>query len=150
MLYRGGKAAVYRKMVTAFPDDNELAAIMGHEIAHAVLRHGAEQVSRAIMAAAIFGAVAAGMGEGKNSERNRMIVGLAALATQVGVALPHSWKMELEADHIGAIYMAKAGYDPRAAVKVWQRMRALSGKEKAGGFSEKWFSTHPIDEQRIG
>ena len=82
----------------------------------------------------------------EEGEYAQLAVALGGLAAQGFVALPHSGKMELEADHIGAIYMAKAGYDPRHAVKLWQKMASL----KEGGSSQPtWLSTHPSDDQRI-
>lgn len=143
----GGKVAIYRKMVDSFPSDEELAAVIGHEIAHAVLRHGAEQMSRAQMQNLLI--IGAGVAVGaatEDDETTQMAVGLASLATAGFVQLPHSRKMELEADHVGTIYMAKAGYDPRASVRLWQRMKTL---KEGGGQPPTFLSTHPSDDKRI-
>lgn len=141
----GGKVAVYRKMVDTLSDE-ELAAVMGHEIAHAILRHGAEQVSRAqAQNLAIVGLGVVLSTQTENQETAQLAITLGALAAQGFVALPHSRKMELEADHVGTVYMAKAGYDPRAAVRLWQKMASM----KEGGGQPTFLSTHPSDNQRI-
>ncbi|WP_417458634.1 M48 family metallopeptidase [Kordiimonas sp.] len=142
----GGKIAVYQKMVDSFTDDNELAAVMGHEIAHAILRHGAEQMSRAqAQNLAIVGVGAAVGATTKDGEMAQMAVTLGALAAQGFVQLPHSRAMELEADDIGTLYMARAGYDPRAAVRLWQKMKSM----KDGASQPAFLSTHPSDDKRI-
>lgn len=142
----GGKVAIYRKMLDNL-NDEQLAAVVGHEIAHAVLRHGAEQMSRAQaqnIAIAGLGVLVATQTE--DEKMTQLAVGLGALASQGFVSLPHSRQMELEADHIGTIYMARAGYDPRNAVSLWQKMATL----KEGGDSQPtFFSTHPSDDKRI-
>jgi len=142
----GGKVAVYRKMVDNLSDE-ELAAVLGHEIAHAVLRHGAEQVSRAQAQQLVIvglGTIVASQSE--NEKTSQLAVGIGSLAAQGFVALPHSRKMELEADHIGAIYMARAGYDPRHSVALWQKMSRL---KEGGGGMPTFLSTHPSDGKRI-
>lgn len=142
----GGKVAVYQKMIDNLTDE-ELAAVLGHEAAHAILRHGAEQVSRAQaqqIAIAGLGVLVASQTE--DQQTAQLAVGLGSLAAQGFVALPHSRSMELEADHIGAIYMARAGYDPRAAARLWRKMAKL----KEGGQQQPTFlSTHPSDGKRI-
>lgn len=141
----GGKVAVYRKMLDNL-NDEQLAAVLGHEVAHAVLRHGAEQMSRAqAQNMAIVGLGVLVSSQTEDQQTAQMAVGLGALAAQGFVALPHSRKMELEADHIGTIYMAKAGYDPRNAVTLWQKMAQL----KDGGGPPTFLSTHPSDDNRI-
>lgn len=141
----GGKVAVYRKMLDNL-NDEQLAAVLGHEVAHAVLRHGAEQMSRAqAQNMAIVGLGVLVSSQTEDQQTAQMAVGLGALAAQGFVALPHSRKMELEADHIGTIYMAKAGYDPRNAVTLWQKMAQL----KDGDGPPTFLSTHPSDDNRI-
>lgn len=142
----GGKVAIYRKMLDNL-NDNQLAAVMGHEVAHAVLRHGAEQMSRAqAQNLAIVGLGVLVSSQTEDQEMAQMAVGLGTLAAQGFVALPHSRNMELEADHIGTIYMAKAGYDPRHAVSLWQTMARL---KEGGGGPPTFLSTHPSDDKRI-
>ncbi|TNE62727.1 MAG: M48 family peptidase [Alphaproteobacteria bacterium] len=140
----GGKVAVYAKMVESF-DDSELAAVLGHEIAHAVLRHGAEQMSRAQVQNMILAGAGAAVAAGTDNETAQLAVGLGALAAQGFVALPHSRDMELEADDVGTVYMARAGFDPHAAVKLWQKMKTL----KDAGGQPTFLSTHPSDDNRI-
>jgi len=142
----GGKLAFYRPMVENFTD-GELAAVMGHEIAHAILRHGAEQVSRAqmqqlLVSAAVVGTAVATEDEGKA----QTVAVLSGLAVNGFVALPHSRAMELEADWIGTRYMARAGYDPRNAVSLWQKMAQMKDGK---GAPPPFMSTHPTDGKRI-
>ena len=141
----GGKVAVYRKMLDNL-NDEELAAVIGHEIAHAVLRHGAEQVSRAQaqqLAIISLGAIVASQSE--SEQTTQLAVGLGSLAAQGFVALPHSRRMELEADHVGTLYMARAGYNPQAAIRLWKKMSTL----KEGNNPPTFLSTHPADDKRI-
>ena len=143
----GGKVAIYRKMLDNL-SDQQLAAVMGHEVAHAVLRHGAEQMSRAqAQNMAIIGLGVLVSSQTEDEQVAQMAIGLGALAAQGFVALPHSRQMELEADHIGTIYMAKAGFDPRGAVTLWQKMASL---KEGGGGQPTFLSTHPSDDKRIG
>jgi len=146
----GGKVAIYSKMLESFSSDQELAAVVGHEIAHAVLRHGAEQLSRAQAQQLVVVAVATGVGAATDSETDsetaQLAAGLGSLAAQGFVSLPHGRAMELEADDIGTLYMARAGYDPRGAVRLWQRMRQL---KEGQGAPPTFLSTHPSDDNRI-
>jgi predicted Zn-dependent protease len=124
------------------PTDDELAQVMGHEIAHALANHTAERMSTAMAANA--GIIAAGL----LSDKPGQTMALAAAAATVAIKLPNSRTSENEADQIGIELAAKAGYDPRAAVTLWQKMA------KVGGSSPPEFmSTHPSDEtrqQRLG
>lgn len=141
----GGKVAIYAKMAEAL-SDTELAAVLGHEIAHAVLRHGAEKISRAqVQQIAIIGVGVIATTQTDN-ETALLATTLASLAANGFVALPHSRKMELEADDIGTVYMALAGYDPRGAVSLWQTMSRLKGPD---GKTSPFLSTHPSDDNRI-
>ncbi len=141
----GGKIAIYSKMVDALSHE-ELAAVIGHEVAHAVLRHGAERVSRAQLAQIGIGVTAIAVGASTDGETGALVAGLAAIAATGFVELPHSRFVELEADDIGTLYMARAGYNPRAAVSLWETMASL--KEGQGG-PPQFLSTHPSDGRRI-
>lgn len=143
----GGKVAIYKKMVDTFPEDDMLAAVIGHEIAHAVLRHGAEQVSRGQLTNTVLAAAGLAVGTATgDGQSTQLAMTLGTLAAQGFVMLPHGRAMELEADHVGTIYMAKAGYDPRRAVDLWRRMQTM--KDGNGG-PPAFLSTHPTDDKRI-
>ncbi|HSD53264.1 MAG TPA: M48 family metallopeptidase [Burkholderiales bacterium] len=135
----GGKIAVYSGLIEQLQlTDAELAAVMGHEIAHALREHGRERASRAVgqgVALEVLGAVT-GIGDAG--------VNLAQLALEVTLNLPNSRTQEVEADRIGVELAARAGYDPHAAVTLWQKM----GRVAQGG-PPKWLSTHPPREDRL-
>ncbi len=143
----GGKVFVYTALLDLTQgNDNELAAVMGHEIAHAVARHGAERMSQTQLAA--FGQHAANLGvtaaTGSAEAGQNLGKGVGTLA-QLGFLLPYSRSHETEADTIGVILAAKAGYDPRAAISFWRKMAGTNkGKEPPA-----LLSTHPLNEQRI-
>lgn len=130
----GGKVAVYTGILPIAKNEAGLAAIMGHEVAHAVLQHGNERVSQGVLAQAGLTLAAVSM---KDNKYRNLIVGGLGVGTQFGVMLPFSRKHETEADVVGAEYMAKAGYDPRESVEVWKRMAAQGGK------MPEVLSTHP-------
>ena len=116
---------------------------MGHEVVHALARHGAERMSQQ-MAAQLGGNVAGALVSGK-SQTTQALVGQAyGVVSEVGVLLPYSRKQESEADYIGLLYMARAGYDPRLAVPFWQRMAQMGGAKPP-----EFLSTHPADQTRI-
>lgn len=141
----GGKVGIYSGMMQFAESDDELATVMGHEIAHVTARHGSERMSQNILVAA--GAVGVGVATKDRSGSERAAI-LAAygLGTTVGVMLPYSRSHETEADAIGLQYAARAGYDPMAAIRFWERMEQKSaGKDKPPEF----LSTHPADETRI-
>ncbi|MDX2167097.1 MAG: M48 family metallopeptidase [Deltaproteobacteria bacterium] len=134
----GGKVAVYTGIFPIAQTDAGLAAVIGHEVAHALARHGAERMSTATALQVGGAAVAVAAGtQGAGAQQAAMAA--YGLGTQVGVALPFSRSQESEADHIGLIMMAKAGYDPEAAIGLWQRME----KDEHGGRPPEWLSTHP-------
>jgi predicted Zn-dependent protease len=139
----GGKVAVYTGLLSISQDENGLAVVMGHEVAHAIAKHGNERMSQGLLAQ--FGAmglsVALAGNPGVTSDIFMQAYGVGA---QVGFLLPYSRIQESEADHIGLILMAKAGYDPRGAVVLWQRMNA-----KGGTRPPEFLSTHPAPESRI-
>src|SRR5215470_19411125 len=142
----GGKVAVYTGIFPMAHDENGLATVIGHEVAHALARHGAERMSQdtLLQVGAAGVAVAAGV-SGTSGATQQAIMQAYGLGSTVGVALPFSRSQESEADHIGLILMAKAGYDPDAAIGLWQRMEAA----ERGNSPPEWLSTHPAPATRI-
>jgi predicted Zn-dependent protease len=140
----GGKMAIYTGIINKLRlSDDEIAQIMGHEIGHALAKHTAERMSRATaeqMALQVAGTLL-----GAGSVGNQMALQAAAVATSVGLELPNSRTQESEADRIGIELAAKAGYDPHAAVTLWQKMIAATGQTGKSDF----LSTHPAGEKRI-
>ncbi len=135
----GGKIGVYTGIVRKLElSDDELAAVMGHEIAHALREHSREQVSQQALSGAVVQGIAA-------SSNSNAAGALAAVGAQFFLHLPFSRDMELEADVMGLELMARAGYDPRAAPNVWRKMQRLSGGQEPVQF----FSTHPNSANRI-
>lgn len=135
----GGKIAFYTGLLdTLKPSDDEIAAVMGHEISHALREHGRERASQAMaqgIALSILGAVA-GVSRGG--------MDLTQVVLDVTLTLPNSREHETEADRIGVELAARAGYDPRAAISVWEKMSKLGG-----GKSPEMLSTHPAPTTRI-
>jgi len=144
----GGKIAVYSGLLPITRTEAGLAAVIGHEVAHALARHSAERLSdqKAVAAGTMLAALGLAVAGGRDgsSYTPAVAAALGAGAT-VGVLLPMSRAQESEADHIGLILMAVAGYDPQAAIGVWERMKARSGSGK----TPEWLSTHPADETRL-
>lgn len=143
----GGKVGVYTGLLKLVSSDDELATVMGHEIAHVSSRHGAERTSQNLLVAGVGAAAAIGM-EMKDvapGTRNAILAGYG-LGTTVGVILPYSRTHESEADAIGLRFAAGAGYDPRAAITFWKKMAASSEKKTK---TPEFMSTHPSDETRI-
>jgi predicted Zn-dependent protease len=134
----GGRIAVYTGILPLTKDENGLAVVLGHETSHALAHHGAERMSEASL-------VNAAMGIASQSGASDTQLQGFNLAYGVGRGLPHSRKQESEADHIGLILMAKAGYDPQSAIDFWQRM----AQEMAGKTPPAFLSDHPSDDQRI-
>jgi predicted Zn-dependent protease len=142
----GGKVGVYTGILPITQDEGGLATVIGHEVSHAVARHGAERMSEGLLFD--FGGKVLGVAMGKNSEAARDLALRAyGIGTEVGVALPHSRHDEAEADHLGLIYMARAGYDPHLAIEFWKRFAAYNAQH--GGRRIEFLSTHPVDEKRI-
>lgn len=142
----GGKIAVYTGIFPVAKTEAGLAAVLGHEVTHALARHGAERMSQgeaANIGVQLLGA-AAGIGMGNAALGQATMAALGAGA-QVGVLLPFSRKHESEADYIGILLAADAGYDPRESVHLWERMEQMSG----GGGPSEFLSTHPGHETRI-
>jgi predicted Zn-dependent protease len=139
----GGKVAFYTGILPICEDENGVAVVMGHEIAHAIADHGGERMSQGLITQ--FGGMALDAALESQPERTRMLAGTAfALGSQYGMLLPYSRLHESEADRMGLIFMAMAGYDPREAPEFWQRMSRVGGQKPP-----EFMSTHPSDETRI-
>jgi metalloendopeptidase OMA1, mitochondrial len=140
----GGKVAVYEGILPVCHNEAGLAVVMSHEIAHALARHGGERMSQN---AAMDGVKTAFGYVLQNQDEVRRAAAMKAygLASEYGVLLPYSRKHELEADHIGVMLMAQAGYDPSEAPKFWKR---FGGSEDSAGKPPEFMSTHPSDDRR--
>jgi metalloendopeptidase OMA1, mitochondrial len=140
----GGKVGIYTGILPITQTEEGLATVMGHEVAHALARHGGERMSVA-MGLQTAGAIA-GVATSQ-SKYGALFQQLYAPATQLGVTLPHTRTQESSADEIGVVLMARAGYRPAAAVGFWQRFADFN---RRAGANTPWFlRTHPLDEQRI-
>jgi len=139
----GGKVAVYSGILPITMDDAGLATVMGHEIGHAIARHSAERISQQ-MAAQAGGAVVGAATSDKSQTTQTVVNELYGVGGQL-VLLKYSRNQESEADRLGLIFMAMAGYDPNYAVLFWQRMAA----QNKGGAPPEFLSTHPADATRI-
>jgi predicted Zn-dependent protease len=138
----GGKVAIYTGILPVCANEAGLAAVMGHEIAHAIARHGAQRMSQSLI---ITGLLAATSSTLSNNENQKEIMAALGVGTNVGLVLPFSRSNESEADEIGLALMAKAGYDPREAERFWGRFNKMKG----GGSPPEILSTHPADTTRI-
>jgi predicted Zn-dependent protease len=144
----GGKVGVYTGILPITKDEAGLATVLGHEVAHAAAHHGAERMSDAL--AAQTGGQLLGVGLSTADPRIQSLVSMAyPTVAQVGVLLPFSRKQESEADHIGLIYMARAGYDPHESVEFWKRFSEFNKAQGGGGGGLAFLRTHPLDEKRI-
>ncbi len=140
----GGKVAFYTGILPITKDENGMAVVMGHEVAHAIANHGAERMSQGLLAQ--MGGIALSEAlKNKPEETQNLFMTAYGVGAQVGVLLPYSRLHESEADNMGLIFMAMAGYDPNTAVDFWQRMTNL----KQGSAPPEFLSTHPSDEKRI-
>jgi len=143
----GGKVGVYAGILPISETDAGLATVLGHEIGHAVAHHGASRMSEAMLTQAGGQAL-----ESTLSSADPKVQSAAALAyglgAKLGVELPYSRAQESEADHIGLVYMARAGYDPKEAVAFWQRFMA-SNDQQGGSGTPTFLRTHPLDAARI-
>ncbi len=139
----GGKVAVYTGILPIAANVDGLAVIMGHEIAHAIARHGAERM--AYQKLTQLGTLAAGMSvSGMEPAQQQMVMAALGAGAKFGVLLPFSREHESEADYIGLIYLARACFDPREAPKLWQRMG-----QNAGQAPPEFMSTHPSSNTRV-
>ncbi len=140
----GGKIAVYSGLWKYSRDEAGLAVVIGHEVAHAVAKHGSERMSQALLVQLGGIALAVAVAE-KPSETKQLYLAAFGAGATIGIMLPYSRQHEYEADRIGLTLMARAGYDPREAVGLWQRMN----EESKGKRPPEWLSTHPAPEARI-
>ncbi len=140
----GGKVVFYTGILPVTETETGLAVVMGHEVAHAVAEHGNERMSQALLAQFGGAALSAAMRDRPEETRNLWLAAYG-VGAQVGVLLPYSRLHESEADQLGLIFMAMAGYDPREAVTFWERMAAARG----GPEPPELVSTHPADSRRI-
>ena len=142
----GGKIMVYTGLIEKLnPTDDELAAVMGHEISHALREHGRERMSQAYaQQIGLIGLATVVGAKTKNSNAAATTMEVGSIVTALALTLPNSREAEREADRIGLELSARAGYNPNAAVSLWQKMGAQSG-----GKPPEWMSTHPSDQSRI-
>ncbi len=141
----GGKVAFYTGILPVCKDENGLAVVMGHEVAHAYGQHGNSRVSTQVLSQYSLAAVMAALGGEEATETSKLAIAALGAGVQVGVMLPFSRGDESAADEIGLLLMAEAGYDPRAAPDFWRRMSEMS----SGGAPPEFMSTHPSHETRI-
>jgi predicted Zn-dependent protease len=140
----GGKVVIYTGILPITKDEAGLAVVMGHEIAHAVAQHGSERMSQGLLTQ-LGGMALSKALEEKPEQTQQLWMAAFGIGAQVGVLLPYSRLHESEADHLGLIFMAMAGYDPNMAVNFWERMAQMKG----GQAPPEFVSTHPSDETRI-
>lgn len=140
----GGKVVVYTGLLPVARDDAGLAVVLGHEIAHAIARHGNERMSQGLLVE-LGGAALSEAIRTQPAATQQLFMRSFGIGTQVGILLPYSRTHEKEADRLGLIFMAMAGYDPRVAIDFWHRMAAA----QQGPRPPEILSTHPSDATRI-
>jgi len=139
----GGKIVVYTGLLDVARTDAELATVVGHEVAHAIAEHGAERLFREQLTSSAVTAAAGAFAD--DPARFSQVAGLLGAGAQVGLTLPWGRKQESESDRIGLVMMARAGYDPAAAITFWQRMDKAAGPRT----TPEYLATHPSGETRI-
>jgi len=138
----GGKVVVYSGLLSITKNEDALAIVMGHEITHAVVKHGNERMSQVAIAQGLQ--VAGNIFTQNNQQATNIFNNVFGPAAQLGVLLPNSRNQEYEADHYGLIFAAIAGYNPQEAIPFWQRMDAVNA-----GQTTEFLATHPSDKNRI-
>jgi predicted Zn-dependent protease len=139
----GGKVAFYTGIMPICKNEAGVAVVMGHEVAHAIANHGRERMSQGLIANMGLSTLSAALGQNPSMTK-QIALQAVGVGTQIGM-LKFSRQHESEADRIGLIFMAMAGYDPNEAVSFWERMESMSG----GGAPPEWLSTHPSHSTRI-
>lgn len=140
----GGKVVVYTGLLDLAETEDQLAAVVGHEIAHAIARHGNERMSQGLLTT--MGGIALSQAvKDRPAQTRELLLTSYGIGSTVGIILPYSRTQESEADRLGLIFMAMAGYNPEAAVTFWQKMAA----QNKGASVPEFLSTHPADETRI-
>jgi len=139
----GGKIGFHTGMFAFTPTDDDIAVVMGHEIAHVICRHGAERVSQAV-GVAVAAAVADEATRNSSAKTRAAWMAAVGVGAQYGILLPFSRGHESESDHLGLIFMARAGYDPAAAPAFWTRFGQAGGAKPP-----EFLSTHPSDATRV-
>src|ERR1700720_245323 len=139
----GGKIVVYTGILPITQNEPALATVLGHEMAHATSRHGSQRVLEQNLAQTAMTGVAMSLSD-MDYDKQRAVMGALGAGTQFGVLMPFSRKHESEADEIGLLYMARAGYDPRESIRFWQRMETAGGAQPP-----EFLSDHPSHGTRI-
>lgn len=140
----GGKIVVYTGILPVTQNEAALAAVMGHEVSHALMQHGNQRMSQGLLATVGQVALAVAVAN-KPQETQNLFLGAYGAGAQLGILLPFSRKHELEADRYGLIFTAMAGYNPQEAIGLWERMEKLNNGQKPPEF----LSTHPTEGRRI-
>lgn len=139
----GGKVAVYEGILPVCQNEGGLAVVMAHEVAHALARHGGERMSQSTavnIGKDVFNRVV----KNQAPEKSELLLQAYGVVSEYGVLLPYNRKQESEADHIGIMLMAKAGYDPNEAPKFWKRFASTKNEQ----YTPEFLSTHPADSRR--
>jgi predicted Zn-dependent protease len=139
----GGKVAVYTGILPLTRDDAGLAVVLGHEVSHAIARHGGERLSQELLVQTGLAATQVAL-SGRDPAVVQSVTALLGAGASVGLLLPWGRSQESEADHLGLVYMARAGYHPAAARDFWVRMQGAKGPQQP-----QFLSTHPSSETRI-
>jgi predicted Zn-dependent protease len=139
----GGKIVVYSGIIPVAQNEAALATVLGHEMAHATSRHGAQRILQQSLAQTAMTGIALSMSD-MDFDKQRAVMGALGAGAKFGILMPFSREHESEADHIGLTYMARAGYDPRESVRFWQRMEATGGQGPP-----EFLSTHPSHGTRV-
>lgn len=140
----GGKIVVYTGLLPISQNEAALAVVLGHEISHALAKHGNERMSQAAVQQMGQSALQTAIAN-KSAAAQTILLGAYGIGSNVGAMLPFSRKQELEADHYGLIFAAMAGYNPQEAIPLWERMKAAAGSSKP----PEILSTHPAEDTRI-